>query len=265
MLGLAPGGNLEEQYKIAPFTTREIVLVLRQMLDALVFLHGQKITHRDLKPRNILCDSREHFRLADFGLAKGTDLLVSNIGTKPWMAPEIFLGQQYTSAVDVYALGLVIAWLMTGNFPRKYRLNEGPSWCEALIEHFRRYDERSQALENRELEQISLVALIRGHMLKMNPKDRESAPGCLERGDFLWWMLRRNSSTSTNDGSKDEGGSEGEEEDSEGSTEVVGGSEGEEEDSEGSTEEWLALEQEFAINKNDSNEQNPSKKRKLSP
>ena len=176
------------------------------MLDALVFLHGQHITHRDLKPANILCDSREHFRLADFGVAKEGDFLVSKKGTKFWMAPEMFLSGPYTAAVDIYSLGLVIAWLLIGSFPREYRVDEGPSWCEALIAHFNDYEERSRLIRNQELEQISLTALVGGHMLRMNPEQRESAPGCLERGDFLWWMLKHanNNSNTIPQGHQDE-------------------------------------------------------------
>ena len=186
-MGFAPGGNLAEQHEITPFTNGEIVLILRQMLDALVFLHvGHTIIHRDVKMENILCDSREHFRLADFGIAKKGYFLGSNKGTRPWMAPEMFLDQKYTSAVDVYALGLVIARLLTGSYPKGYKTSEGPRWCEALIAHFNQYEERTRSERSSELEQDMLTALVGNHMLKMKPEERESAHGCLERGDLLW-------------------------------------------------------------------------------
>ena len=196
-MGLAPGGNLAEQCSIAPFTTRELVLILHQMLDALVFLHARNITHRDIKAENILCDSREHFRLADFGVAKEGNFLESMKGTKPYLAPEMFRGVPYTAKVDVYALGLVIAVLLMGGFPRAYRANEGSSWCRALISHFKRYEERIRSGGVSDLEQGSLTALVGEHMLRMKPEERESAPGCLKQGDFLWlfsenrtWMLK---------------------------------------------------------------------------
>ena len=184
------------------------------MLDALVFLHdGQGTIHRDVKLENILCDSREHFRLADFGLAKEGQFLGFRAGTKPFMAPEMFLNQPYTSAVDVYALGLVIARLLTGSYPRQYRENEGLSWCRALIAHFKRFEERTLSEEASEPEQVSLTALVGGCMLKMKPEERESAAGCLERGDFLWffsenrkWMLNHsiNDSNTIPEGHQDE-------------------------------------------------------------
>ena len=167
------------------------------MLDALVFLHARNITHRDIKSENILCDSREHFRLADFGVAKEGNFLESMKGTKPYLAPEMFRGVPYTAKVDVYALGLVIAVLLMGSFPRAYRANEGSSWCKALISHFKRYEEQIRSEGVSGLEQVSLTALVGEHMLQMKPEKRESASGCLRRGDFLWvysenqkWMLK---------------------------------------------------------------------------
>ena len=185
-----------EQNQIAPFTLHEDVLLFRHMLEALEFLHRQNITHRDLKPENILCDSRQHFRLADFGFAKEGDLLMSNKGTKTWMAPEMFVPQPYTAAVDIFGLGLIIAWLLTQDFPRKHIVDEGPSWCQALITHFEKYDEQRRRIGNREHEEVSLITIVKDHMLKMDPKERKSASGLLERADFLWWSLRNYSNNS---------------------------------------------------------------------
>ena len=98
------------------------------------------------------------------------------------LAPEMFLNESYTVRVDVYALGLVIAGLFASGFPRPYRVDEGPSWCEAATAPFKQYEEPFQAVGVSELVQIPLTALVGGHMLKMKPEERESAPGCLESG-----------------------------------------------------------------------------------
>ena len=98
---------------------------------------------------------------------------------------KMFLDECYTSAGNVYGLGLVIARLLTGNYPQNYIYNEGLSWCEALISHFKRFEERIQAEGVGDQEQVSLTALVSKHMLRMEPDERESAPGCLKRGDFL--------------------------------------------------------------------------------
>ena len=54
-----------------------------------------------------------------------------------------------------------------------------PSWGEALIARFQRYEERSRAVGVKELEQRSLTALVGRHMLKMKSEERESAPSCM--------------------------------------------------------------------------------------
>ena len=111
VMGFAIGGDLEDQNRYKPFTMREIALILRQMLDALVYLHvGFNIIHRDIKPANILCETRSHFRLADFGLAKEGQVLETIKGTRPYMAPEMFANKPYSAAVDLWVLG----WSLPG-------------------------------------------------------------------------------------------------------------------------------------------------------
>ena len=80
---------------------------------------------------------------------------------------------------------LVMARFLSGSLPRGYRVDEGLGWCEALTVRFKRYEERSRRVGVSKLGQRSLTALVRGHMLKMKPEERESAPGCMERGRFV--------------------------------------------------------------------------------
>lgn len=192
-MGVALGGNVEEQYKSLPFTTREIGLILRQMLDALVYLHdGFNITHRDVKPANILCDSRSHFRLADFGCAKEGNI-IKRVGTQPYMAPEMFSNRRYTAAVDVWALGMVIAQLLSHNGPPGYKGNEGPGWSTAVVANFNKYIECCQAIGSNAVELIGLNRLVGQYMLRMKPEDRESASGCLGQGKSLWLLSDQDS------------------------------------------------------------------------
>lgn len=193
-MGLAPGGNLEEQHKSKPFNSHETGLILRQMLDALVYLHVDfGITHRDIKPANILCDSRAHFRLADFGLAKEGDHFMTFNGTESYMAPEMFEKKPYTARVDLWGLGMVIAWISTGNRPPGFKGNEGPRWCAAVVACFEKYEKRFQAIGTSDPKQIGINILVGQSMLRMKPEDRDSASGCLQKGHILWKMLDRES------------------------------------------------------------------------
>ena len=200
VMGLASGGNLEQQHRLMPFTAREIGRILQQMLQALKYLHVDfSMIHRDMKPANILCDSRTHFRLADFGLAKEGDFLKTVKGTQPYMAPEMFEDKPYTAAVDLWGLGMVIIRFLIGSSPPGYKGNEGHAWCNAVIAHFGKYEERFGARSHKSQEQFCINVLVRRHLLRMKPEERESAHGCLERGKLLWRVLDEHK----NDGSKD--------------------------------------------------------------
>ncbi|EER40150.1 serine/threonine protein kinase [Histoplasma capsulatum H143] len=110
-----PLGNLRYQHKVDPIDTSEIQLLLAQALDALRFMHSANITHRDVKPENILVGSRKDsfsIKLSDFGFSKVGSSLKSHLGTPTYEAPELSLykrqSRNYDSKVDIWALGVVI-------------------------------------------------------------------------------------------------------------------------------------------------------------
>ena len=92
-----------------------------QVLQALVYLHRRGILHRDLKPANaMVIDGR--LKLLDFGLSVVTSRTVEHVtqttaGTMAYLAPEIFQGQPYSRASDLYAVGMIAFQLFTGRFP----------------------------------------------------------------------------------------------------------------------------------------------------
>jgi len=86
-----------------------------QILQALTYLHQQRIFHRDLKPQNLLIDSSGTcIKLADFGLARAFGLPIKTytheVVTLWYRTPEILLGQkQYALGVDMWSLGCIFA------------------------------------------------------------------------------------------------------------------------------------------------------------
>lgn len=120
---LCEGGDLMKllQEREA-FTEVETALLMRELFYALKYLHSRNITHRDLKPDNLLLDTKENLfgiKVADFGFAtkvQSMELLKTKLGTLNYMAPEIFDGS-YDAKCDIWSSGVIAYVLMGGNLP----------------------------------------------------------------------------------------------------------------------------------------------------
>src|SRR5262249_18491894 len=119
--------NLEHFiYRHGPVEPRRAVHWLRQACHSLGEAHARGLAHRDLKPANLfLCRygrDRDFLKVLDFGLAHvppGPDDRTLTregtwLGTPGWMAPEQIYGGHAGASADVYALGGVAYWLLTG-------------------------------------------------------------------------------------------------------------------------------------------------------
>ncbi len=89
------------------------------ILDALEAAHAAGIVHRDLKPENVLIDRNERWRLTDFGIAHGPGSTEKHggTGTPEFAAPEQIMGEVQGPSVDLFALGAIIAFTVTGRPP----------------------------------------------------------------------------------------------------------------------------------------------------
>ncbi|HMK73237.1 MAG TPA: serine/threonine-protein kinase, partial [Myxococcaceae bacterium] len=113
----------------APMPARTAIPILTQVCQALSAAHGHGVLHRDLKPENVFLCKREgpvpFVKILDFGIAKlfGSDAptgLTSAgfiVGTPEYMAPEQVTGGAITPATDLYALGVVMYEMVTGELP----------------------------------------------------------------------------------------------------------------------------------------------------
>lgn len=103
------------------FSPREVIDLLKPIAAALDFAHQNGIVHRDVKPANILIDKRGKLLLADFGVARLETSTMTGpgrtIGTFSYMSPEQVTGGMVDHRADIFALGVILYELLTGNKP----------------------------------------------------------------------------------------------------------------------------------------------------
>lgn len=116
-----PGVSLAEALEDGSLPTTRGVKVVRDVLCALAYAHGNDVIHLDVKPGNILIKG-ERALLTDFGFAK--DLTLTQItrqemmlGTPNYMSPEQFQGVRTERRSDLYAAGAVLYHVITGEPP----------------------------------------------------------------------------------------------------------------------------------------------------
>ncbi|KYQ89999.1 protein kinase [Tieghemostelium lacteum] len=115
---------------------------MRQAVEGINVLHTMKpaLVHRDIKSQNLLINSQFDLKVADFGLAKPTELQTNSStlkGTMAYCAPELYSNVHYTEKSDVYSLGIVLWELttrcLTGRYHRPYEDHTGISFDFQIV------------------------------------------------------------------------------------------------------------------------------------
>jgi len=122
VMELMEGGELyEEIVKRKTFTEADAAELVRQLCEALQYLHARGIVHRDLKLENLLLKKKEslEIKLADFGLSKlySGQALQTACGTPFYVAPDVLLGAGYGPEVDMWSVGVLLYVLLSGRLP----------------------------------------------------------------------------------------------------------------------------------------------------
>lgn len=195
-----------------------------QMLSALSYLHANNITHRDVKPDNILCYSCQPFlvKLTDFGLSKMVEteqtFLKTFCGTLLYCAPEVYnefaeydeyghrhprnrqrrrpVGQRYDHAIDIWSLGGVLYFTMTGDPP--FPAKNGISYTE-LLHQIMTKKLNTKPLVNMNVTQIGIDFLLR--LLQRRPEQRAT----IEELRSHPWLQGTEFSQQSNEEDVDEG------------------------------------------------------------
>ncbi|KZL63700.1 camk protein kinase [Colletotrichum incanum] len=201
-LEYVPCGSLADQDDIS---YDETLMIVRQCLSALAYLHGMEIpiAHRDIKPGNILVQYRSKsdicVKLGDFGLSRDSPELMTICGTRKYLAPEIcsellrYIDHKerliYTTAVDIWSLGVVACELLCGlpQYHDRYR-NNGVDWCRSIVTWLQIDSQKSRS----DLGQFLLHT-----MVVISPNSRLPASGCYDLATKLPSAKDRYSNTST--------------------------------------------------------------------
>jgi eukaryotic-like serine/threonine-protein kinase len=149
VMELVEGPTLADLLKKGPIETEEALRIARQIADALDHAHGKSVVHRDLKPANIKIRPDGTVKVLDFGLAKparsdskdpldnygddsptiipGMTQAGMIVGTSAYMAPEQARGEEVDKRADIWAFGVVLYEMLTGD-----RLFHGTTTTEVL-------------------------------------------------------------------------------------------------------------------------------------
>lgn len=124
VMPLMSGGTLRARIRRSPLSLEGACQCLRDIADALDYIHRQGVIHRDIKSSNVLLDDAGKCYLADFGIARDVSestqftITGSVLGTVDYVAPELFLpGHKADDRSDLYSLGVLLFEVVTGQLP----------------------------------------------------------------------------------------------------------------------------------------------------
>lgn len=132
IMELCANGSLRSYMKRRTYLTLEECRYFSSgILNGVDYLHTQNVIHRDLKPHNVVLDSAMSVKICDFGLAILADdpslkQLNHQYGTPLFCAPEVLNQKGVTFASDIWSVGVILYYLLFGNYPFNEHKKENP-------------------------------------------------------------------------------------------------------------------------------------------
>jgi len=141
VMELVTGGELFDRIvEKGSYTEKDASALIKQILQAVDYMHSQGVVHRDLKPENLLyynSDQDSKIMISDFGLSKMEDsgIMATACGTPGYVAPEVLSQKPYGKPVDVWSIG-VIAYILLCGYPPFYDENDANLFAQILKGEF---------------------------------------------------------------------------------------------------------------------------------
>ena len=187
------GGTLGQYFKKKKFnfSERQATNIMSQIANGVKYLHQYGIVHRDLKPDNIMITQQNEYgviKIMDFGLSKivsPNERMVDGYGTLSYVAPEVLTRTPYNKEVDIWSLGIILFYMLTGKLP--FRGRKEQEVAQKIVYDPLEFDEddwetRSQkvqdlikcCLEKNAEDRITIDAFINHPWFKKNMKQKYS-------------------------------------------------------------------------------------------
>jgi len=159
VLELLRGQTLADRLEQGPVPVREALRIGVEMAKGLAHAHGEGVVHRDLKPANVFLREDGQVKLLDFGLAHALGRRRVDGGTPAFMAPEQWKGAPEDERTDVFALGVLLFRLLSGELP--FPEDDGGRAVQS-----------SRAAPALEVPEVPALGALVGRMLRKDPVER---------------------------------------------------------------------------------------------
>ena len=165
------GGTLGDYFKKKKFnfSERQATNIMSQIASGVKYLQSYGIVHRDLKPDNIMITQQNDFgviKIMDFGLSKiisPNEQLLDGYGTLSYVAPEVLLRTPYNKEVDIWSMGIILFYMLSGKLP--FRGRKEQEVAEKIV-----YEELEFEVDDWEMRSLSVQDLIKKCLEKSREK-----------------------------------------------------------------------------------------------